>query len=112
MKNKQELMLPSWIPIAQWDGYLEMRKRMKKPMTGRALELAVASLEKLMRSGEDPGQVLDQSTMNSWIGLYPVKRAAVDATVMPQRMSASGVATAANARSLAERIFGGEHEQD
>ena len=43
-------------------------------MTKRAMELAVGKLADLMRSGHDPKAVLDQSTMNSWQGLFELKQ--------------------------------------
>jgi uncharacterized protein YdaU (DUF1376 family) len=68
-----EFVLPDWISAEAWAGYIDMRKRIKKPMTKRAMELAVGKLAELMRSGHDAKTVLDQSTMNSWQGLFEIK---------------------------------------
>lgn len=57
-----------------------MRKRIKKPMTPRAMDLAVAKLADLMRAGSDPKAVLDQSTMNSWQGLFEIKARGITTT--------------------------------
>ncbi len=66
--------LPSWIDKEAWEAYLEMRKSIKKPMkTERAIKLAIHKLEVLLKQGEDPTAVLDQSIFNSWQGLFPVK---------------------------------------
>lgn len=51
-----------------------MRKRTRKPMTARAMTLAVATLERLKAEGQDPAAVLDQSTLKSWQGLFAVKQ--------------------------------------
>ena len=64
---------PDWLPADAWDGYLEMRKRIKKPMTDYAMKLAVGELGKLRDAGQDPEAVLNQSTMKSWQGLFEVK---------------------------------------
>lgn len=69
MKN---LSLPDWIPAEAWAGYVEMRKKIKKPMTERAEQLAIATLDKLRQQGQDVGAVLDQSVMNAWQGLFPI----------------------------------------
>ena len=60
--------------------YLEMRKQIKKPMTDRAVELAIKKLEELSASPFSDGmdndlaiQILNQSVMNSWQGLFPLK---------------------------------------
>lgn len=66
-------VLPAWLDGAAWDGFLEMRKRIRAPMTGRAEKLAIAELERLANQGHDPTAVLDQSTQNSWKGLFPIK---------------------------------------
>lgn len=57
-----------------WAGYKEMRLKIRKPMTKRAETLAFRKLEVLMAKGYDPNEVLDQSTFNSWQGLFPVKQ--------------------------------------
>lgn len=67
------LALPVWLPVDQWGAFIDMRKRIKAPLTDRAITLAIAELEKLRAQGQDVGQVLDQSTLNSWKGLFPIK---------------------------------------
>lgn len=68
-----DFILPDWIPADAWNGFLEMRKRIKKPLTDRAMTLAVGTLERLRAQGQDPAAVLDQSTLNTWQGLFAVK---------------------------------------
>lgn len=71
MKEKE---IPAWVPYEQWNGYLEMRQAIRKPIkTDRAFNLAINTLEKLMQEGNEPGAVLDQSVMHSWIGLFAVR---------------------------------------
>ncbi len=60
--------------------YLETRKQIKKPMTGRAVELAIKKLEELSTvpfsdsmDNDMAIQILNQSVMNSWQGLFPLK---------------------------------------
>ncbi len=68
--------LPGWIPIEAWDGWIEMRKLRKKPMTVRAWNRAIARLEAMMICGQDITEVLDRSTMNGWTDLYEIKEKA------------------------------------
>lgn len=68
-----EFSPPDWIDPQAWAGYTEMRKRIRKPATNRALELVVRELEKLQRAGDDHAAVLDQSTRNSWVDVYAIK---------------------------------------
>lgn len=65
--------LPSWINEEDWNGFVEMRKKIKAPLTERAKKMALESLRKLRESGQDPNLVLQQSEFNDWKGLFPVK---------------------------------------
>jgi hypothetical protein len=67
--------LPDWVPKDAWDGFIEMRKSIHKPLkTERAVRLAVAKLETLKAAGHDPEEVLNQSTMNGWQGLFEIRK--------------------------------------
>lgn len=61
------------VPVAVWLAFVEMRKKMRKPLTERAGELIRNKLRQLQQAGEDPIEVLEQSTMNSWAGVFSVK---------------------------------------
>ncbi len=67
------LPLPDWIPLEAWDGYAEMRKKIRKPMTERAKGMVFKALEAMKAKGHDVGSVLDQSTKNTWIDVYEPK---------------------------------------
>ena len=54
--------------------YVEMRKEIKKPMSGRAVKMAVKKLEELKAEGHDPQKVLEQSIFRSWAGLFPIEQ--------------------------------------
>lgn len=67
--------------------YLEMRKQIKKPMTEKAIDLAIKKLYEL--AAEPFGnsmdndlaiQILNQSVMNSWQGLFPLKEQKINNT--------------------------------
>lgn len=61
-------------PLCQaWNDYLEMRIKIKKPLTDGAKGMAVKKLIVLQALGHDPVEVLNQSTFNSWQGLFEVK---------------------------------------
>lgn len=54
--------------------YVEMRKKIKHPMTERAIELAMKRLDDMSNGDNDVAvQILDQSVLNSWKGLFPLK---------------------------------------
>lgn len=50
-----------------------MRIKIRKPMTDRALELILAKLDRMRSEGQDLSAVLDQSTVNGWQDVFPLK---------------------------------------
>jgi hypothetical protein len=68
-----EHIAPEWLPMQAWEAFIEMRRRLGKPMTAYAQELAVAKLGRLRAYGHDPQMVLEQSIAGSWTGLYEIK---------------------------------------
>ena len=69
-----DLFLPDFIPKETWSDFLEMRKKIKKPPTEKALQLLIKTLEKLTIDGNDPKAVLEQSIMNNYQGLFAIKQ--------------------------------------
>ena len=65
--------LPDCIPADAWNGWVEMRKQRKKPLTDRAYNQAIDKLVAFMAKGQNITEVLDRSTMNGWTDLYEVK---------------------------------------
>lgn len=94
--------LPNWMPREAWEGFVEMRQKIKKPLkTDRAVKLAISTLEKLRAEGQDVAAVLDQSTMNSWLGLFPiVERRADPARVQRTNFPSLGKHGQATANNL------------
>jgi hypothetical protein len=64
--------LPDWIPLEPWNGWIEMRKQKRVPNTPHSIKLAITTLTKLRSDGHDPGEVLDQSTLRGWTGLFEI----------------------------------------
>ena len=54
-------------------GYVQMRKAIRKPITNRALELAFGKLDDLAHNDFEKIGIVNQSVMNSWQGLFPLK---------------------------------------
>lgn len=64
--------LPDWVPAEPWSDWLEVRRKIKAPNTAKAMSLAVKALEKLRDDGDDPAEVLNQSVMRGWRGIFPI----------------------------------------
>lgn len=73
------IALPKWIPQELWDGYIEMRKKIKKPATDFAQTLVMRELYKLRGLGHDPVASLEQSIVKCWTDVYPSKDKALTA---------------------------------
>lgn len=68
--------LPEDIPREAWDAFVEMRARIRKPLTDYAKRLAVLELGKLREQGHATLACLDQSTFSGWQGIFAPKVAA------------------------------------
>lgn len=72
----EKAVLPTWVPLAAWNGYVEMRAKIRKPLTERAKALAIGKLEGLRAEGYDPELVLNEAVEKSWQGIYKPKSGA------------------------------------
>src|SRR5437868_3886552 len=59
------------VPTDLWFTFVEMRQKIRKPLTNRAADLIVAKLRSLGDQGQDPVEILSQSIMNCWAGVFP-----------------------------------------
>lgn len=67
--------LPDWMPAEPWTEFVEMRRKKgsRAPFTVAAAKGIVAELAKLRDVGQDPAQVLRQSVVNGWSGVFPLR---------------------------------------
>lgn len=72
-KKNKNINMPEWINKETWDSFLEMRKKQKAVPTLHAIDLLFRELTKLKDNGNDPNEVLNQSIMNNWKGVFPLK---------------------------------------
>lgn len=68
------MAIPDWIDSKAWGDYEEMRRSIRKPMTDAARVIAIKTLADLERDGHKNADVLAQSVMNSWQGLFQIKQ--------------------------------------
>ena len=73
-KKKEERAVADLLPICKaWKAYIEMRKKIRKDASPKAMEMAASKLIAMQKMGQDPVAILNQSIFNSWQGLFPVK---------------------------------------
>ena len=54
--------------------FIKMRKAIKKPLTTRGLELMITKLYKLTPNTNEQIEILNNSIMNNWQGIFPLKQ--------------------------------------
>lgn len=54
--------------------FIEFRKNIKSPMTDRAVKLLIDRLDKMTTDNNEKIDILNQSIMNGWKGVYPLDR--------------------------------------
>jgi hypothetical protein len=69
-KKIDNVTLPDWMPLDAWDGFCKMRG---KTFTHHAKQLAIKTLDGFRNAGFNPREVLEQSIMNGWKGLFEPK---------------------------------------
>ncbi len=69
----EALVLPEFINPQTWQDFLGMRKARRKEATPRAQELLIKKLGRFREQGQDPNEILEQSIINSWAGVWEVK---------------------------------------
>ena len=62
--------LPNYILKDCWEGFVDMRYSIKKPLTERSCMLIFKKLKSIDESLAN--EILDQSTMNCWQGIFPL----------------------------------------
>lgn len=70
--NPLSVKLPGWLDYDAWEGFVEMRKKIKKPLvTSRAVNGIISELGRLRQAGNDPVACIDKSIQNNYPGVYP-----------------------------------------
>ena len=81
VKNRKSLKdkefkpaLPDFIDSSLFEAFLEMRIKIKKPMTNKAANLIISRLTGFFDQGQDPNEILKLSIENSYQGVFPLKK--------------------------------------
>ncbi len=71
--NLKSVEIPPWVPTKEWTEYVTMRRQMGFTRSEAWAKRAIQNLDKLAKAGNNPAEVLEQSTMQCWQGLFAVK---------------------------------------
>lgn len=83
--NVREYFSKDEILQSAFKDFSEMRTRIKKPLTDRAVTMLITSLEKLSTDPYVQADILDQSTFHSWQGVFPLKNDFVSSRQKPEK---------------------------
>lgn len=81
----EQVSLPEWLSHESFEAFEEHRKKLKAPMTPLAKSRLIAELSRLREDGNEPVAVLDQSILNGWKGVFPLKNQATQSGGKAQR---------------------------
>jgi uncharacterized protein YdaU (DUF1376 family) len=68
------VQVPDWMPVDAWNDFVESRRKIRKPMTQNAIKLAISTLSKLKSEGNNVQEVIEQSILCGYSGLFPVSK--------------------------------------
>lgn len=66
--------------------FVKFRKSVKKPMTDNAVKLMIGKLNKMTSSVSEQIEIINQSILNGWTGIYPLKEQAKRKEPVPKWM--------------------------
>ncbi len=72
-KGGDNVEIPDWIKPETWSAFKEMRQKIRAPLTDSAAKLLLNKLARFRAADDDPNLVLEQSIMNSYRGVFPLK---------------------------------------
>lgn len=67
------LALPDWLPREAWEGFVEMRRKIKAPLTDRACVTLWNKLNAWRTEGHSVAPILDEATTHCWKSVWPPK---------------------------------------
>ena len=59
---------------AAFISFIEFRKKIRKPMTEKAIQLMLDKLNQMSADVTEQIEILNQSVLNGWQGIYPIKQ--------------------------------------
>jgi phage replication O-like protein O len=69
-ETPKEIVLPDFISPFTWESFKEYRKKIKKPLTEKAIELTIKKLIAYHAKGHNVNEILETSIVNGWTGIF------------------------------------------
>lgn len=65
--------LPDWLPFNEWSAFIDHRKKLKKPLTPYAMDLAIKKLKKIVDTGHKADDIINESILKGWQSFFVPK---------------------------------------
>lgn len=65
--------LPDWVPVIEWNAFVDHRKKLKKALTPYSMNLAINQLKKIVDEGHQPDDVINEAILRGWQSFYAPK---------------------------------------
>lgn len=65
--------LPHWVPVVEWNAFVDHRKKLKKPLTSYSMNLAINQLKKIVDEGHQPDDVINEAILRGWQSFFAPK---------------------------------------
>jgi hypothetical protein len=73
LTKEEAFTLPEGLLEEKWKAFETFRKEIKHPLTPMARKLILKDLNKFRANGQDINQIIDNSIMNGWRGVFEIK---------------------------------------
>ena len=67
--------IPEWLPFEDWKDFVQHRIELRIPLTETGATRAISTLKSLLVEGHSPTDVIGQTILNNYRGLFPLKKA-------------------------------------
>jgi phage replication O-like protein O len=81
-KGDVVISLPEWLDPKLWEDFKTMRKKIKKPMTPKAEELAISKLSRFRAKGLNVTSIIEKSILNDWQDIFEPKISATEESMV------------------------------
>ncbi|MBL4866382.1 MAG: replication protein [Pseudomonadales bacterium] len=71
--KKHKGKIPDWIDLELWEGFIEIRAAQKATNSDLAIKTIFGKLERWKSEGHDPNEIIKNSVVNSWKGVFKPK---------------------------------------
>ena len=65
--------LPDWVPVIEWNAFVDHRKKLKKALTNYSMNLAINQLRKIVDEGHQPEEVINEAILRGWQSFFAPK---------------------------------------